>query len=342
MSSARSVACSNIALVKYWGKADKAQNLPAVPSLSLTLDALTTTTTVDFDPALRMDTMVLNGADAPSEAVARATKLLDRVRVAARLTARARIVTANDFPTASGLASSASGFAALAAAASIAAGLPANPAAFSDLARRSSASAARSIFGGFATLAAGGPGTDFLAAEPLLDRGAWDVCIVVAVTTEHAKDIGSTDAMQRTAATSPYYAAWLDAAPKLFAQARRAVQERDLEALGDATEKSTMAMHASAIAASPSVLYWQPPTLLVLAAVQKLRKGGIACFATMDAGPHVKVLAARADAARIQHALDEVPGVVRTLVALPGPGTHAELVDPERLRSVHHPGKGQS
>ncbi len=40
-------ACANIAVVKYWGKRDSGLNLPAAPSLSLTLDALRTRTSVE-------------------------------------------------------------------------------------------------------------------------------------------------------------------------------------------------------------------------------------------------------------------------------------------------------
>jgi diphosphomevalonate decarboxylase len=142
-------ACANIALVKYWGKRDPARNLPAAGSLSLTLDALTTVTTVRFDDALPADRMLLGGDAAPPAAMARASAFLDLVRAQAGVTARASIETVNHFPTASGLASSASGFAALALAATRAAGLDLDGAALSRLARQGSGSAARSIYGGF-------------------------------------------------------------------------------------------------------------------------------------------------------------------------------------------------
>ena len=51
----------NIALVKYWGKRDNALNLPAAGSLSITLDALHTRTTVRFDDTLDTDDISLNG-----------------------------------------------------------------------------------------------------------------------------------------------------------------------------------------------------------------------------------------------------------------------------------------
>jgi diphosphomevalonate decarboxylase len=152
MIVATAKAHANIALAKYWGKVNIVANLPAVPSVSMTLDAMSTETEVYFDPSATLDAMELNGVPASDKALARATKLLNRVREEAGLTACARIITRNNFPTASGLASSASGFAALALAARTAAGLPRDVERESDLARQSSASAARSIFGGYVAL----------------------------------------------------------------------------------------------------------------------------------------------------------------------------------------------
>ncbi len=150
-------AHANIALVKYWGKRDAARNLPAAGSLSLTLEALTTITSVTFDPALAADAMELDGRPAGAGELARTSAWLDLVRARAQRTTRARVVTANHFPTASGLASSASGYAALALAATRAAGLALPPRELSVLARLGSGSAARSIFGGLVRLDAGTP-----------------------------------------------------------------------------------------------------------------------------------------------------------------------------------------
>jgi diphosphomevalonate decarboxylase len=114
MKRAVARAHANIALAKYWGKLESGKNLPAVPSLSLTLDALETTTTVEFDPALSEDELVLDGRPAREKEKLRVVGLLDQVRAAGNFGVRARVTSANSFPTAAGLASSASGFAALA------------------------------------------------------------------------------------------------------------------------------------------------------------------------------------------------------------------------------------
>ena len=154
MGVGKAVAHSNIALAKYWGKADAVRNLTAVPSLSLTLAALRTVTTVRFDDSLALDELSLGGVLVSGRPLLRVSKLLDTVRAQVGLTTRARVESVNDFPTAAGLASSASGFAALAMAATRAAGLELSLAEVSALARAASASAARSLFGGYVSLEA--------------------------------------------------------------------------------------------------------------------------------------------------------------------------------------------
>jgi diphosphomevalonate decarboxylase len=305
-------ACANIALVKYWGKRDSALNLPAAGSLSLTLGALVTETSVEFDRSLDDDELVLDGAATDN---ARVTGFLDLVRERAKLQARARVHTENHFPTASGLASSASGFAALALAASRAAGLDLPPAELSALARRGSGSAARSIFGGFVRMRAEGDSHAEPVSSPLIDK----VRMVVAIVGGGApKTHGSRDAMEHTTATSPFYRAWIDLVPNDLAAAEAAVAKGDLEALGEIAEGSAFAMHACALAARPAIVYWQPPTVSLLARVRELRKGGTAAWATIDAGPHVKVLTTAEDAGEVRRELFDVDGVTDVIVSEPG------------------------
>jgi diphosphomevalonate decarboxylase len=312
-------ACANIALAKYWGKADVKRNVPAVPSISLTLDQLATETRVRFDPSLSSDVVRLDGRRASASEAARVVTMLDRVRREARLRLNAHVSSHNHFPTAAGLASSASGFAALAASASAAAGLRFNASRLSALARASSASAARSIYGGFVELPAGGRGDADLAARQIMPPEHWNVRLVVALTERGQKKVGSTEGMERSRKTSPYYESWLAQAPKWSRKIKRAIKERDLDTLGAAMEQSTLAFHSCAITSDPPILYWAPATLAALGTVHRLRERGVSVWATMDAGPHVKALCGIGDAARVRHALDRTRGVTRTWVAKPGP-----------------------
>lgn len=312
-------ACANIALAKYWGKADVQRNVPAVPSVSLTLDQLLTETRVRFDRSLGADVVRLDGRRATEAEADRVIAMLNRVRREARLRVKARVSSHNHFPTAAGLASSASGFAALAAAASAAAGIGFNARRLSALARASSASAARSIYGGFVELPAGSRGDVELAARQVAPPEHWNLRLVVALTEPGQKKVGSTEGMERSRKTSPYYQAWLEQAPKWSRKIKRAIKERELDTLGAAMEQSTLAFHCCAITSDPPIIYWAPATLAALATVRGLRGRGVSVWATMDAGPHVKALCAASDASRVRQALDRTQGVTRSWVAKPGP-----------------------
>ena len=318
--TARATARANIALAKYWGKLDVARNLPAVPSVSLTLRELVTETEVSFEPDLACDELLLDEQPASPAQLRRVVALLDRVRSRAGIDHNARVRSHNRFPTAAGLASSASGFAALAAAASKAAGLELDPRAVSALARRSSASAARSVFGGFVELEAGRACDDALGARPLAPAEHWDVRLVIALTATGPKAVGSTEAMERSRATSPYYDAWVQSAPSWSETVKRAIATRDLEALGEAMEQSTLAFHCCAITSRPSTLYWGPGTMSALHTVSLLRHEGVPVWSTMDAGPHVKALCEARDAERVRDALEQAPGVLQVQISAPGAG----------------------
>ena len=104
----------NIALIKYWGKSDVSRNLPAVGSISITLDTLYTTMSVEFDSSIDEDYLTVNGAVDP-EMLPRVSRCLDAVCGKDR--ARATVASQCNFPIAAGLASSSSAFAALVVAA---------------------------------------------------------------------------------------------------------------------------------------------------------------------------------------------------------------------------------
>ncbi len=316
---ASAVACSNIALAKYWGKTDAVENLPAVPSLSLTLQSLRTRTTVQFEPALSSDELWLNGERALGRPLERVTRLLSEVRALASLEVRARVESVNEFPTAAGLASSASGFAALALAAAQASGLDLDVGSVSALARRASASAARSVFGGFAALEAGAS-----SASPLPETD-WPLRMLIAVVTSQAKETSSTSGMLHTQATSPFYGAWVTEAPRLYAEIRDAISRRDFEKLGTFTEQSALTMHATMMAAAPALVYFKPATLEAIECVRRLRRAGTPAYFTMDAGPNVKVLVLEEERADVSRALSAVPGVERIIESAPGTG--ATLLD---------------
>lgn len=329
MNTARATACSNIALCKYWGKrddADPALNLPAVGSLSMTLDALRTETEIS---ASGTDAFELDGQPESGAVAKKVFAHLDRVWAAAsseRTRPPCRVVSHNHFPTAAGLASSASGFAALTLAAAAAFDLQAPKETLSALARMGSGSAARSIWGGFVRLDRGhAPDGHDCIARPLQLAKPWPLRLLVVQTTTGKKSIGSTDGMERSRRTSPYYAPWVATSDADLDAAEAAIVACDLEELGRITEHSCFKMHACMIATDPALLYWNGTTVEVIHAVRALRAEGLEGFVTIDAGPHVKVLCSADDADALKARLSAIPGVVGVITAAPGPDASAEV-----------------
>jgi diphosphomevalonate decarboxylase len=317
-----------VALVKYFGKRDAALNLPAAGSLSLALEPLATTTEVRFDAALDDDLVLLDGASAGDRFGARVSRFLDLLRDLAGTTDRARVETANSFPTAAGLASSASGFAALALAGSAALGLELRPPALSALARQGSGSAARSIPGGVALWQAGSlaDGSDSFA-RAIADPGDWSLRLVVGVADSGRKPIGSTAAMELTRETSAYYSAWIEATERDLDRAVTAVESRDLQQLGEITERSALSMHAAALAARPGIVFWNGTTVEALHLARRLRADGLGVWFTCDAGPQPKLLCAPEDEAGAVDALAALPGIEQVIRCRLGGG--AEILSGE-------------
>ncbi|MFJ8941127.1 diphosphomevalonate decarboxylase [Streptomyces sp. NPDC102365] len=326
--TAVAVAHPNIALIKYWGKRDEHLVLPVTDSLSMTLDVFPTTTAVRLDPDAAADHVVMDGVLARGEVLRRATTFLDLVRERAGRLERAVVDTRNTVPVGAGLASSASGFAALALAAAQAYGLPGDAEQLSRLARRGSGSAARSVFGGFVVWHAGPPDAadpDHASyAEPVTDAHL-DAALVAVVLEEGPKPVSSREAMRRTVATSPLYRDWVTDSRADLARMHTALGEGDMAAVGAITERNALGMHATMEAARPAVRYRTAATDAVLGHIRRLREEGVGAWATMDAGPNVKVLCASADARRIAARMRETTDA-RVIVAHSGPGARLQRV----------------
>jgi len=315
---ATAIAHPNIALCKYWGKRNRALNLPATPSLSLTLAPFATRTTVNW--GADADEAWINGNLLGGKEARRVFACLDRMDP---WRPRCVVTSENNFPTAAGLASSSSGFAALVVAADAASGRARSVEELAVFARRGSGSATRSLFGGWAEWPMGtrADGADSHGV-PLAPADHWDVRMLVAVLAPGPKETSSTDGMVHTQQTSPYFPVWTECAPADVEAARAAVRARDIEALGAIMERSAMRMHASMLAADPPLCYWRAGTLAAVQAVRDLRATGVGAWYTMDAGPNVKVLCAAADAERVRVALTTAADRVEVLT----PGGPARVV----------------
>lgn len=303
------IAHPNIALVKYWGKQNHILNYPASPSLSITLDSLITKTKVSASTETRL---LLNGKRNEDLKVA---KFLDLFREKFELPP-VSVETDNNFPTGAGLASSASGFAALVTALNENFQLGLSLSSLSEWARRGSASAARSIFGGFVTLQGPNWRADQLAKEP-----HWDLEICIVVINEGPKKISSTTGMKTSEATSPFYLEWIKSADSDFEIAKKAIIERDFVKLSEVSEQNCLKMHSVMHTSQPAISYWAPGTVLAMQLVREIRSTGTPAFFTMDAGPQVKVIYPKQYRTIIQKSLEELKNV-RLIWASLGPGAH--------------------
>lgn len=320
MHKGKARAYTNIALIKYWGKKDPQLILPMNSSLSLTLDAFYTETSVSFSDKNQQDQFYLDGQLQKEAATRKVTRFLDLVRKKGHSCQKAIVSSQNFVPTAAGLASSASGLAALAAACSQALELDLSSQELSRLARRGSGSACRSIYGGFVEWKKG-VSDETSYAVPLSSRHWEDqLAMIFVLINDRPKEISSRSGMQQTVETSVYYPAWVESTEKDLEIAKQAIYEQDFRRLGEVTEASCLKMHASTLAADPPFTYWSPDSIRAMDIVHSLRKEGLACYFTMDAGPNVKVLCQKKEEQKIYQKLQQCFTADQLVIAHSGKG----------------------
>jgi diphosphomevalonate decarboxylase len=316
IGKATAVANANIALVKYWGNTDQLLRLPANPSLSMNMAGLTSTTTIAFDPLLNEDQILLDAAPLAGDGRRRVVDHLDRVRQLAGWSYRARVVSHNSFPSGAGLASSASGFAALSLAATASAGLALSERELSTLARLGSGSASRSVPGGFVEWLPAERHEDSFGAS-IAPPDHWALVDVIAIVASEHKDVGSTPG-HALADTSPLQSARVATTPARFEGCRMALLERDFERLAPLVELEALAMHAVMITSTPPLFYWEPTTLELIQAVRRWRQSGLPLAFTIDAGPNVHCLCPAEVADQVVERLSVLSGVQQVIRAMPG------------------------
>lgn len=312
MIRATAVAPANIALIKYWGTLEPGRPVPANSSFSMTLRSCVSRCTVEAAAGSRHEVLLRSdhgeAVPAPAEFARGVLAHLERLLEWAGESRAVRVTTGNTFPTGAGLASSASGFAALALAFAAAWRRDVSAAELSLLARMSgSGSAARSAFGGW-VLWPGDRDDPESPAARVAPPEHWDVRDVIAVVDSSAKEIGSREGHAR-AASSPHYARRLELLPARLERTREAVLARDFDALVEVVEEEAVELHLIAMSSRPPIFYWSPGTIEVLAAVRSLRHRGVRACATIDAGPNVHVLCPAEEEPRVAGVLESISGV---------------------------------
>jgi diphosphomevalonate decarboxylase len=316
MTTVTALANPNIAFIKYWGNRDEALNLPASGSISMNLGGLVTRTQVSFDSGLPADILQINEQPAAPEVLQRLSDFLDHVRRLAALDFFAQVSSENNFPMGAGIASSASAFAALALAASHAAGLDLDEAGLSRLARLGSGSACRSVPGGFVEWFPGTNDEDSYAAS-IAPADHWPLVDLIAIVNREHKAVGSSQG-HALAGTSPLQQARVQTAPQRLDRCRRAILQQDFEALAILAELDSNLMHAVMQTSTPPLFYWEPATLALMEEIPVWRGQGLAVFYTVDAGPNLHAICLPDAAEAVRARIAQIPGVESILRAETG------------------------
>ncbi len=345
MKMATVEATPNIAVTKYWGKRDTKLMLPQNGSLSFTMDeTIKTRTTVAFDESFKEDEVWLGGTKLEGKELQKISSFLDIVREKAGVNLKARVATINGFPTAAGMASSASGIAALACAATKALGLNLDVKELSILARRGSGSASRSITGGFVEWKRGekDDGSDCYA-EQVAPASHWpELRNVIAVTAKEKKKVSSRAGMKQTVETSTLYSARLAYIPNLVETVKKAVLAKDFATFGEKIMRESGNMHAVMLDTWPPILYLNDVSKQVIYAIHEYNEkaGGIVAAYTFDAGPNAHVYTTEDQVEEIKKMLSEIEGIESTLVCGIGKGpkelTEGHLLNSETGEVVPH------
>ena len=316
---ATAIANSNIALPKYWGKRNSSLILPYNGSISMTCDGMHTSTTVEFSSKHSHDTITINDEELKKDEKD-ILGHVEKIRRLAGIKEHARIVSESNFPVAAGLASSASGFAALTLAATRAAGLSLNENELTILARQGSGSASRSVCEGFVEWHKGikEDGMDSYA-ESIAGKGHWpEFRMLATIVQESKKKVSSRAGMKQTVDTSPLYKGWLDSVDADLQAIREGILKKDFTKVGSTAEHNALKMHATMMTTKPSIIYWIPATLEIMQSVMVWREDGLESYFTMDAGPNVKVMCLEKDEKELTKRLLSLEGVIKVVPCRPG------------------------
>lgn len=316
------VAPSNIAFSKYWGRKNETLRLAENGSISMCTSNLLTTTTIEFSENYRHDEVIVNGEKRTSE-VSRVIQHLDRIRELAKIKLFAKVVSENNFPTATGLSSSASSFAALTVAAAKAAGLDLNEKELSILARLGSGSACRSIPSGFVEWLDGDT-SEASFAKSIFPPSHWEIADVVAVVSDGRKEISTSKAHQ-SAASSIFLPLRVSKMKQKNKKLKELIRKKDFTRFGELIEAEALELHAIMITQSPPLIYLLPNTILLFKLVHFWRKEGLEVYFTVNTGQDVHLIIAQKDINKLKKKLKEIPEIKSIIVNYPSQG--ARVID---------------
>ncbi|XP_052249182.1 diphosphomevalonate decarboxylase-like isoform X2 [Dreissena polymorpha] len=310
METCTCTAPVNMAVIKYWGKRHKDLVLPLNSSISATLDQkqLRTKTTVAISPSFEDDRLWLNGIEERVDTV-RIQNLLAELRQRSIeqqscpqewFSWKLHVCSENNFPTAAGLASSAAGYACLAFSLAVLYRLRGD---ISDIARRGSGSACRSMYGGFVIWDKGtkADGTDSIARQ-LYPETHWpELHILILVVSDQKKHTCSTAGMEVTVETSSLMKQRIRLVPDRIKEMTSAIEKRDFHKFAELTMKDSNQLHAVCLDSYPPISYMTDVSRQIVHMVHEYNKlkGQNKVAYTFDAGPNACLYLIEEDVAEV-------------------------------------------
>ncbi len=317
---ATAVAPSNIAFIKYWGKENSDFRLPLNSSFSMNLSETYTTTTVEFSPSYKNDDVVFVGGEFSVRETERVTDALGKMREKTRTHSYARVKTKNTFPKGTGIAASASGFAALTVAGFAALGFSLSEKDLTIFARLCSGSACRSIPDGF-VLWEKGDSSETSYARSLYPHTYWDLSDVLVIVDAKMKKVPTTEGQMRVQ-TSPFWKQRMQKIPERMKKVQTAFEEKNFSLLGETIEEECLSMHEVMQTQVPPLFYWNDLTRKLMKLIQTWRSEGLPVYFTIDAGPNVHCIVEKKHVALLQEKLQTVSGIHAVIVNSAAPGAH--------------------
>lgn len=305
------VAPSNIAFIKYWGRKNEELRLPANASISMNLSNLLTTTTVEFNPEFKEDSIIIDNKNDFKESE-KVIKQLDLIRKKANIFLKAKVVSKNNFPIGTGLSSSASGFAALTLATTKALGLELNEKELSILTRHGSGSACRSIPDGFVEWVGEG-------AKSLYSSDYWKIVDVVAIFSLEKKDVSSTEG-QKFASSSPFFQTRLDNIDEKIKRLKKALETKNFTEFGEIVESEALELHAIMLTSTPSLIYWRPETIKLMKLAKKWRSEGLEIYFTLNTGQDIHLIIEEKNTRKLIKKLKDIKEVKKIIINRPSAG----------------------
>lgn len=301
---------ANIAFIKYWGK--KGHQLPANPSLSMTLKECYTETKLQFTPGPKLSVELYLSGTREDRFAAKIEKYLESLtpQLPWLRSVSLRVETRNTFPHGAGIASSASGLSAVALGLTDFLYDKDRSANFyqtaSHLSRLASGSACRSVYGGFTTWGLSelsGSSDEFastLEVHPIL-RDLKDSVLVISAEEKAVSSRAGHDRM----IDHPFASARFAQAQRNFTEIIPAMKSGDMEKIGDILEKEALSLHAMMLTSGEGFILMRPNTIPAIERLRAFRQDvKLPVYFTLDAGPNLHLIYPAAVQAKVQSFID--------------------------------------